>query len=227
MKHNWTTKYELNEKQNDFLAGFLFDLANNTSYLELGDLGYSNVPGEVNAHVYGSVHYTWFAEQRQFGNYYKECPKHLFIAQGYSDDDYKVLRSLKVKNGPIRDIYDDDLCLHINIDLSVWKDVDFSVLDDNTDSFTSTALGDNYYNDNAKKLMQKWVLPIKIKEQDEQKAIDKIVHKTDDFFGEWFECGGQYSGHKTRDFDSMVQHVVSKLDRFDYNQQCMKKDESV
>ena len=75
--------------------------------------------------------------------------------------------------------------------------------------------------------MQKWVLPIKIKEQDEQKAIDKIVHKTDDFFGEWFECGGKYSGHKTRDFDSMVQHVVSKLDRFDYNQQCMKKDESV
>lgn len=66
-----------------------------------------------------------------------------------------------------------------------------------------------------------------MREQDEQKAIDKIVHKKDDFFGEWFECGGQYSGHKTRDFDSMVQHVVSKLDIFDYNRQCMKTDESV
>ena len=213
MKHNWTTKYELNEKQNDFLARLILDLVYEYGDLEIGDIGHTDEPGVVMGHVYGSVHHEWFSEQRQYGNYYKECPKHLFIAQGYSNDDYKVLRSLKVKNGPIRDIFDDDLCLHLNIDFSVWKDVDFSGESDRDIS-----------NSEVSKML---TLPVKVREQDEQKAIDKIVHKKDDFFGEWFECGGKYSGHKTRDFDSMVQHVVSKLDRFDYNQQCMKKDESV
>ena len=195
-------KYKLNKEQNDFLVTLLSDLAYDNSGLELMDYGHTNEPGVVSGHVCGSVHYEWFAEQRRYGNRYTECTKHLFLACGYSEQDYKVLRSLARKGGPVKSLSYDDMCFHMYIDLSVWKDVVFP--------------NDMVYTNN--KVAEKFTLPKKCRFQDEQKAIDRIVHKKDDFFGEWYE----YRLHKTRDFDAMLQIVADDIDKFDYDRQCLK-----
>ena len=187
-------KYKLNEKQNDLLARILPELVRGWGDLELGDYGHTNVPGVVKAHVFGSV---------GDDSGVRENTKQLFMA--FSEDDYKVLRSLARKGGPITSLSYDDFCFHMYIDLSVWKDV-------------------NFYMDyvNVDRIAEKFTLPIRVREQDEQKAIDRIVHKKDDFFGEWYEFKVGYKIIRTRDFDDMIPHVVDSLANFDYERQCLK-----
>lgn len=200
-------KYKLDEQQNDFLVTLLSDLCYGNSGLELMDYGHSNEPGAVRGHVCGSVHYEWFAEQRAYGKRYTECTKHLFLACGYSELDYKVLRSLAKKGGPVKSLSYDDMCFHMHIDLSVWKDVVFP--------------NDMVHTNN--KVAEKFTLPKKCRHQDEQRAIDSIVHKKDDFFGEWYEYRARgVRLQRTRDFDAMLQIVADDIDRFDYDRQCKK-----
>ena len=134
----------------------------------------------------------------------RENTKQLFMALGFTEDDYRVLRSLARKGGPIMSLSYDDFCFHMYIDLSVWKDVIFP----------------QYVN--VDRIADVCTLPIKVKEQDQQKAIDKIVHMKDDFFGEWYEFKAGYKLHRTRDFDSMLVHAVESLADFDYDRQCIK-----
>ena len=151
-----TASLKINDEQNDLLVRILRDIHTNWGDLELGDYGHTNVPGVVKAHMFGAVGYD---------SGVRENTKQLFMALGFTEDDYKVLRSLARKGGPIMSLSYDDFCFHMDIDLSVWKNVVFP----------------QYVN--VEKIANKCTLPIRDRQQDEQKAINRIVHKKDDFFG--------------------------------------------
>lgn len=187
--------YKINDEQNDLLVRILRDIHTNWGDLELGDYGHTNVPGVVKAHMFGAVGYD---------SGVRENTKQLFMALGFTEDDYKVLRSLARKGGPIMSLSYDDFCFHMDIDLSVWKNVVFP----------------QYVN--VEKIANKCTLPIRDRQQDEQKAINRIVHKKDDFFGEWYEFRVGYKTIRTRDFDDMIPHVVDSLADFNYERQCLK-----